>query len=169
MRRTAVRRLRVVKQSTVGHGNVQATVSGLDRRDPGLQRLHMPDQLRDNAGPPAIRSGAIVRAGVGIGRRHEEYIGRDQEENIRVIGLAHYPSKQSSASGSELSSDHHRPMRYLRSAHKARSDVIDVCVQRRSSPWTRRRVPVRLGFPPRNVCPHVRVTVRSVYYVSSSS
>lgn len=104
----------------------------------------MSHQLRDNTGPPAIRSDVIARAGVGIGRRYVEYVRRDQEQNICVIGLAHYPSKQSSATDSKLLSDYHRPVDICKAF--AKRPVIDVCVCTvEKQPASRRRVPVRLG------------------------
>lgn len=100
----------------------------------------MSHQLRDNTGLPAIRSDVIARAGVRVGRRYVEYVRRDQEQNIRVIGLAHYPSKQSSATGSKLLSNYHRSVDICKAL--AKRPGIDVYVQWRNS---QRRVPVRLG------------------------
>ena len=87
----------------------------------------MSHQLRDNTGLPAIRSVVIARAGVRVGRRYVEYVRRDQEQNIRVIGLAHYPSKQSSATGSKLLSNYHRSADICKAPAKRPGINVYVC------------------------------------------
>jgi len=91
---TAEGRLQVLQRVVQRVGHVQAVVPGLDRGDARLERLHMPDQLRDDAGPMTAKgsvgvSRAVVRIGGG---RNAKYIGRDQQQYVRVIGLTHYPS-----------------------------------------------------------------------------
>jgi len=73
-----------------------------------------------------LRSDVIARAGVRVGRRYVKYIRRDKKQNIRVIGLAYYLSKQSSATGSKLLNNYHRLVDICKAL--AKRPVIDVYV-----------------------------------------